>query len=124
MPVCGTAFSTIWFQRRRTDLGADPLHTFERTARVTSTTWWSATRSLPIVACIASHNTGYCILSARPARSGRLARLWDIRLVNPDREQKSSGSETTFDRDLFGSNEIEPGFLGQADYVLAWCERA
>ncbi|GLK46330.1 DNA polymerase IV [Novosphingobium resinovorum] len=53
-----------------------------------------------------------------------IARGIDDRLVNPDRERKSSGSETTFDRDLFGSDEIEAGVLGQADDVWAWCERA
>lgn len=52
-----------------------------------------------------------------------IARGIDDRLVNLDRERKSSGSETTFDRDLLGSDEIESRVLGQADDVWAWCER-
>ncbi len=54
----------------------------------------------------------------------QIARGIDERLVNPDRERKSSGSETTFDRDLVVSDEIEAGVLAQADDVWAWCERA
>ncbi|MGH6747590.1 DNA polymerase IV [Novosphingobium sp.] len=54
----------------------------------------------------------------------RIARGIDERPVNPDRERKSSGSETTFDRDLTLDAEIEAGVLGQADDVWAWCERA
>jgi DNA polymerase-4 len=54
----------------------------------------------------------------------QIARGIDERPVNPDRERKSSGSETTFDRDLTLDEEIEAGVLGQADDVWAWCERA
>ncbi len=54
----------------------------------------------------------------------QIARGIDERPVNPDRERKSSGSETTFDRDLTRDAEIEAGVLGQADDVWAWCERA
>jgi DNA polymerase IV len=53
-----------------------------------------------------------------------IARGIDDRPVNPDRERKSSGSETTFDRDLFDDGEIEAGVLGQADDVWNWCDRA
>ncbi len=53
-----------------------------------------------------------------------IARGTDDRPVNPDRERKSSGSETTFDRDLRDSAEIEAGVLAQADDVWNWCERA
>lgn len=53
-----------------------------------------------------------------------IARGIDERPVNPDRERKSSGSETTFDRDLIDDGEIEAGVLRQADDVWAWCERA
>jgi DNA polymerase-4 len=53
----------------------------------------------------------------------RIARGIDDRPVNPDRERKSSGSETTFDRDLVEPAEIEAGVLGQADEVWAWCEK-
>lgn len=48
----------------------------------------------------------------------------DDRPVNPNRERKSSGSETTFDRDLVDASEIEAGVLGQADDVWGWCEKA
>ncbi len=53
-----------------------------------------------------------------------IARGEDNRPVDPDRVRKSSGSETTFDRDLTDSAEIEAGVLGQADDVWAWCEKA
>ena len=53
-----------------------------------------------------------------------IARGIDDRPVNPNRERKSSGSETTFDRDLLEDAEIEAGVLRQADDVWAWCERA
>lgn len=53
-----------------------------------------------------------------------IARGLDDRPVNPNRVRKSSGSETTFDRDLSEVGEIEAGVLGQADDVWAWCERA
>ncbi len=52
-----------------------------------------------------------------------IARGIDHRPVNPNRERKSSGSETTFDRDLTLDAEIEAGVLGQADDVWGWCER-
>ncbi|WP_185999003.1 DNA polymerase IV [Novosphingobium aerophilum] len=54
----------------------------------------------------------------------QIARGIDERPVNPDRERKSSGSETTFERDLVADTEIEAGVLGQADDVWTWCERA
>ncbi|MBB5684974.1 DNA polymerase IV [Sphingobium boeckii] len=53
-----------------------------------------------------------------------IARGIDDRPVNPNRERKSSGSETTFDRDLMGDDEIVAGVLGQADDVWAWCQKA
>jgi DNA polymerase-4 len=53
-----------------------------------------------------------------------IARGIDERPVNPNRERKSSGSETTFDRDLMADAEIEAGVLGQADDVWRWCDRA
>lgn len=52
-----------------------------------------------------------------------IARGIDDRPVNPDRERKSSGSETTFDRDLLDDKEIEAGVLRQADDVWSWCEK-
>ena len=52
-----------------------------------------------------------------------IARGEDDRPVNPDRTRKSSGSETTFDRDLTVSAEIEAGVLRMADDVWAWCDR-
>ncbi|WP_375381097.1 DNA polymerase IV [uncultured Sphingomonas sp.] len=53
-----------------------------------------------------------------------IARGVDHRPVNPDRVRKSSGSETTFDRDLTEPAEIESGVLRMADDVWRWCERA
>lgn len=51
-----------------------------------------------------------------------IARGIDDRPVNPNRERKSSGSETTFDRDLTDPQEIEAGVLRMADDVASWCE--
>lgn len=53
-----------------------------------------------------------------------IARGIDDRPVNPNRERKSVGSETTFDRDLFDDAEIYTGLLAQADDVWSWCEKA
>jgi DNA polymerase-4 len=53
-----------------------------------------------------------------------VARGEDNRPVDPDRTRKSSGSETTFDRDLSQSDEIEAGVLRMADDVWAWCDGA
>lgn len=53
-----------------------------------------------------------------------IARGEDDRPVNPDRARKSSGSETTFDRDLTDPAEIEAGVLRMSDDVWAWCEKA
>ena len=53
-----------------------------------------------------------------------VARGQDDRPVDPDRTRKSSGSETTFDRDLAEAAEIEAGVLRMADDVWAWCEIA
>jgi DNA polymerase-4 len=53
-----------------------------------------------------------------------IARGKDDRPVNPNRVRKSSGSETTFDRDLTDPAEIEAGVLRMADDVWNWCERA
>ena len=50
-----------------------------------------------------------------------IARGIDDRPVNPSRERKSSGSETTFDCDLTDPAEIEAGVLRMADDVAAWC---
>jgi DNA polymerase-4 len=53
-----------------------------------------------------------------------IARGEDDRLVRPDRERKSSGSETTFVEDLIDTSAIEREVLGQADEVWAWCQKA
>ncbi len=53
-----------------------------------------------------------------------IARGEDDRPVNPDRTRKSSGSETTFDRDLTEAAAIEAGVLRMADDVWAWCDGA
>ena len=51
-----------------------------------------------------------------------IARGVDERPVNPNRVRKSSGSETTFDRDLIEPSEIEAGVLRMADDVWRWCD--
>ncbi|HEY4075474.1 MAG TPA: DNA polymerase IV [Rhizomicrobium sp.] len=53
-----------------------------------------------------------------------IARAEDDRPVRPDRERKSSGSETTFQDDLTDHSEIEAGILAQADEVWSWCEKS
>ncbi|OWK28066.1 DNA polymerase IV [Sphingomonas dokdonensis] len=53
-----------------------------------------------------------------------IARAQDHRPVNPHRTRKSSGSETTFKKDLTEPAEIEAGVLRMADDVWQWCERA
>lgn len=53
-----------------------------------------------------------------------IARGQDDRPVNPNRIRKSSGSETTFGRDLIDPAEIEAGVIEMADDVWAWCETA
>jgi DNA polymerase-4 len=52
-----------------------------------------------------------------------VARGEDDRAVNPSRERKSSGSETTFGEDLTDPARIEAGVLAMADDVWAWCEK-
>jgi len=53
-----------------------------------------------------------------------IARGEDDRPVDAERIRKSSGSETTFDRDLTENAEIEAGVLEMAEDVWAWCEKA
>jgi DNA polymerase-4 len=53
-----------------------------------------------------------------------IARGQDDRLVQADRERKSSGSETTFSEDLTDPVQIEAGVIAMADDVWAWCEKA
>jgi DNA polymerase-4 len=48
----------------------------------------------------------------------------DDRPVVPDRQRKSSGSETTFERDLTASADIEAGVAAMVDDVWGWCEKA
>jgi DNA polymerase-4 len=52
-----------------------------------------------------------------------ISRGVDERPVNPDRERKSSGAETTFQRDLLDPREIEAGVLSMADDVWDWCAK-
>ena len=52
-----------------------------------------------------------------------IARGVDDRPVRPDRERKSSGSETTFSQDLTDPAAIEAGVKAMADDVWRWCER-
>ena len=47
----------------------------------------------------------------------------DHRAVVSDRPRKSSGSETTFSRDLLEPAEIEAAICEMADDVWAWCEK-
>ena len=51
-----------------------------------------------------------------------VSRGQDDREVNPSRERKSSGSETTFGEDRSDPAAIEAGVLAMADDVWAWCE--
>ena len=51
-----------------------------------------------------------------------IARGEDNRPVDPNRSRKSSGSETTFDRDLTDPGDIQAGVLRMADDVWRWCE--
>jgi DNA polymerase-4 len=53
-----------------------------------------------------------------------IARGVDHRVVNPDRERKSSGSETTFESDLHDAGRIEGETSALADKVFGWCEKA
>jgi len=53
-----------------------------------------------------------------------IARGIDARPVNPDRERKSSGSETTFETDLSDPDRIEAEITALADKVFGWCETA
>ena len=53
-----------------------------------------------------------------------IARGWDERAVQPDRERKSLGSETTFPEDRTDPVQIEAGVIAMADDVWAWCEKA
>jgi DNA polymerase IV len=52
-----------------------------------------------------------------------IARGQDDREVKPNRERKSSGSETTFRTDLTARDDIEAGIRAMADDVWDWCER-
>ena len=52
-----------------------------------------------------------------------IARGRDDRAVQPDRQRKSSGSETTFPEDLTEPGRIEAGVLAMAGDVWAWCEK-
>ncbi len=53
-----------------------------------------------------------------------VARGEDNRPVVADRLRKSSGSETTFERDLTEPAQIEAGVQAMADEVWAWCAKA
>jgi len=53
-----------------------------------------------------------------------ISRGEDHRAVVPNRPRKSSGSETTFAKDLTDPAEIEAGVLSMADEVWDWCAKA
>jgi DNA polymerase IV len=67
-------------------------------------------------------------LTTHFGKSGRwysaISRGEDDRPVRPDRERKSSGSETTFAEDLTEASAIEREVIAQADEVWAWCLKA
>jgi DNA polymerase-4 len=52
-----------------------------------------------------------------------ISRGEDYRSVEPERERKSSGSETTFAEDLTEPQAIEAGVTGMAGDVWNWCEK-
>ena len=52
-----------------------------------------------------------------------IARGEDHRPVVPDRPRKSSGSETTYARDLATPVEVEEGIAALAEEVWGWCEK-
>lgn len=66
-------------------------------------------------------------LQARFGKAGAwyhgIARGIDDRTVNPSRERKSSGSETTFEADVTDPDRLRSGVLEMADDVWAWCEK-
>ena len=52
-----------------------------------------------------------------------IARAIDTRAVNPDRERKSVGSETTFEQDLTDYADLETELQPLIDSVWAYCKR-
>jgi DNA polymerase-4 len=74
------------------------------------------------------HRQSLDVLVQHFGRSGPwfygIARGLDERAVNPDRERKSSGAETTFETDLIDTDRIEAEIAALADKVFAWCEKA
>lgn len=52
-----------------------------------------------------------------------IARGQDSRPVVPNRERKSSGSETTFHTDLTEPSQVEEGVCQMSDEVWDWCEK-
>lgn len=66
-------------------------------------------------------------LQAQFGKSGAwyftIARGEDERPVQSNRLRKSSGSETTFPKDLVLPGDIEIGVIAMADDVWAWCEK-
>jgi DNA polymerase-4 len=52
-----------------------------------------------------------------------IARAEDDRRVSPDRQRKSSGSETTFQEDLTDPKAIEVAVTEMAEDVWRWCEK-
>lgn len=85
-------------------------------------------RGLGLVTGADLRNRDLAWLTAHFGKAGAwyhaLARGEDERPVRPDRARKSSGSETTFARDLTSPEDIEAGVLAMAQDVWAWCARA
>ena len=68
------------------------------------------------------------LLTAEFGKAGawyhRIAHGLDDRPVCPNRARKSSGSETTFERDLLEADGIEAAVSAMAEDVWAWCARS
>lgn len=83
--------------------------------------------ALGIVTGADLRNRELALLQARFGKAGAwyhaIARGEDDRAVTPDRPRKSSGSETTFDRDLATPDEVLAAVRGQAGQVWNWVER-
>ena len=54
----------------------------------------------------------------------KIAHGEDDRAVTPDRPRKSSGSETTFERDLITPDQVLEAVRQMADQVWTWCEKS
>ena len=101
-----------------------PVARFHGVGRVTA----AKMRALGIETGADLHRQTLDFLRTHFGKSGdwyyELARGQDHRPVQPNRERKSSGSETTFAEDLTDPARIEMGAVAMADEVWTWCEKA